>query len=456
MAELANQQQDKVLRIGVVKDGKVVHEKLIKPGQSVTIGESAKNTFVVSGATFGKRHTLFVAKGDTYGLQFTEKMDGRLSTREGIQSLVELREKGTASRKGDAWLLPLEHKSRGKVAVDDYTVLFQFVAAPPESARVVAGVHDFRPKLLEEDDPVFLGLLALFSGMAAVLMIYVYNTEPVEMVGLEDIPDRFVDLVIPASDTPVEEIKIEDPNAESTEVKKEEVKKEEVSKDTKERKPKTAEERAREEAARIQKKKDDLSKKSKLLAGLIGTTGSNNSGQTVEDVFGDKDAKIQSLEEALKGVSGSGIANEESMGLQGGADRSGRGDSSIGDLNRGGAGESNVGAGPATKLRSGNANLGTIDVSEGENVDKVRVALKKYQTQVKACYEVRLKENPNLSGRIAISVTVNSGQVRGVKFDENTTGDKDLETCVTGKVRTWRFDSSVTDEIYLPFALSPS
>ena len=40
----------KVLRIGIVKDGKVVHERLIKPGQNVTVGESPRNTFVIPGA----------------------------------------------------------------------------------------------------------------------------------------------------------------------------------------------------------------------------------------------------------------------------------------------------------------------------------------------------------------------------------------------------------------------
>jgi pSer/pThr/pTyr-binding forkhead associated (FHA) protein len=45
----------KVLRIGVVKDGKVVHERLIKPGQNVTVGESPRNTFVFPNASLPKK-----------------------------------------------------------------------------------------------------------------------------------------------------------------------------------------------------------------------------------------------------------------------------------------------------------------------------------------------------------------------------------------------------------------
>jgi hypothetical protein len=36
------QQMAKVLRIGVVQGGKVIHEQLIKPGEGVTVGESPK------------------------------------------------------------------------------------------------------------------------------------------------------------------------------------------------------------------------------------------------------------------------------------------------------------------------------------------------------------------------------------------------------------------------------
>ena len=44
---MASQTQPaKVLRIGIIQDGKIVRERLIKPGESVKVGESARNTFV--------------------------------------------------------------------------------------------------------------------------------------------------------------------------------------------------------------------------------------------------------------------------------------------------------------------------------------------------------------------------------------------------------------------------
>jgi len=50
MSESANPQQAqaKVLRIGIIQGDRIVSERLIKPGQSVTIGQDPKSTFVVA------------------------------------------------------------------------------------------------------------------------------------------------------------------------------------------------------------------------------------------------------------------------------------------------------------------------------------------------------------------------------------------------------------------------
>jgi hypothetical protein len=80
--------------------------------------------------------------------------------------------------------------------------------------------------------------------------------------------------------------------------------------------------------------------------------------------------------------------------------------------------------------------------------------VKKKKGQVQYCYELRLKENPNIGGRLAISVEIAGGRVTNVRIDNNQTGDKAIESCVIGKVRRWRFDAAVSESIYLPFALS--
>jgi outer membrane biosynthesis protein TonB len=440
----------KVLRIGVVKDGKVVHERLIKPGQNVTVGESPRNTFVFPNASLPKKYTLFQAKGGKYSLNITENMSGKLALDSGVTDIAKAGQSPEAVRKGDVAILPLGDGARGKVVIGDVTVLFQFVPAPPESARMV-NRQDFRPKLFDDDDPVFVGALSVFMAMAAVMLIYVWNTPPVEVTSLEELPDRFVEIIQPPDEKEkpdVEEVVLENPDA--TKVEKEEDKPEE--KKPEEKKPETAKEKEAAEAAQKAKKREDVMKKSKLLAALIGTRGDTKSDGTVEDLFADSDASIGSIQDALQSVDGIEVATSDNLGVKKGGSGS-REDAKIGDLAKVGGGSAEVGSGPATKV-VGKASLGAIDAGSSEHAGSIKSVVAKKKGQVQYCYELRLKENPNIGGRLAISVDISAGRVTNVRIDENATGDKAIEGCVKSKVRRWRFSTDVTESIFLPFALS--
>lgn len=461
MAARAKQAEPgKVLRIGIVQSGKVVNERLIRPGQNVSIGGGASNTFVFEAPSVASQHMLFQAKGSRYFLNFSDQMDGKIAHRQGIVSLSQLREQGEATRKGPHFVFPLEERNRGKIVVDDVTILFQFVNAPPESARMLTK-QDFRPKLLDEDDPVFLGFLALFSSIATVVMIWAVNQEPITSVSLEEIPDRFVEVVMPSE--PSEPVEIEQPiNEDLTgpEVATETAKptEEKPAEEPGEQKPKenlSPGEKAKQDAQRLQDKKEDLTRRSAVIA-MLGTRGENNNGSSVEDVFGEGDNSFQSLEEALSGVGGAEVATTENVAaVRGQTDGGGRGDAGIGGIESGGsgAGTAAVSAAPAAKIPTGNISTGSIDMADGEASSAIKKVVRAKAGQVKYCYDQRLKENPNISGRIAVDVSISGGRVTGVVISENTTGDKGLESCVTRKIRAWRFPAEVEDDIYLPFAL---
>ncbi|MFT5685630.1 MAG: outer membrane biosynthesis protein TonB, partial [Myxococcota bacterium] len=69
----------------------------------------------------------------------------------------------------------------------------------------------------------------------------------------------------------------------------------------------------------------------------------------------------------------------------------------------------------------------------------IKTVLRSKSGQVKYCYEQRLKENPNISGRIAVEVSIAAGRVTSAVIVENTTGDSALEPCVIRTIRSWRF-----------------
>ena len=221
-----------------------------------------------------------------------------------------------------------------------------------------------------------------------------------------------------------------------------------------EKKPESEAEKAAAAAADKAKKREDVMKKSKLLAALIGTRGDTNSDGTVEDLFADSDASIGNIQDALQNVDGVGIATSENLGVKKGGSGS-RSDAKIGDLAKSGGGSADVGSGPATKV-VGKASLGAVDAGSSEHAGSIKSVVAKKKGQVQYCYEQRLKENPNIGGRLAISVDITNGRVTKVMISENQTGDKAIESCVQGKVRRWRFNAEVTESIFLPFALSPS
>ena len=182
------------------------------------------------------------------------------------------------------------------------------------------------------------------------------------------------------------------------------------------------------------------------------TRGDTKSDGTVEDLFADSDASIGSIQDALQNVDGVGIATSENMGVKKGGSGT-RTDAKIGDLARSGGGSAEVGSGPATTV-VGKASLGAIDAGSSEAAGGITSVVNRKKGQVQYCYELRLKENPSIGGRLAISVDIAAGRVTGVRIEENSTGDKAIEGCVIGKVRRWRFPSDATESIYLPFALS--
>ena len=55
-----------------------------------------------------------------------------------------------------------------------------------------------------------------------------------------------------------------------------------------------------------------------------------------------------------------------------------------------------------------------------------------------------------------MDVDITAGRVTTVVVSENTTGDATLASCISKRIRGWRFPSEVTDSVYLPFALNAS
>lgn len=79
----------------------------------------------------------------------------------------------------------------------------------------------------------------------------------------------------------------------------------------------------------------------------------------------------------------------------------------------------------------------------------------KYSDDVDLCYALQLRDNPELTGRIEIAMTLSQGRVVSAAVESNTTRDEVLGTCVARKAKRWTFSAEHYGEMVQPFVFSP-
>ncbi len=419
----------KVLRIGVVQDGKIVQERLIRAGDPVTVGQGPRNTFVYAGTILGSAHTLFVPSGGSYALAVPEAVEGKISWKDGIRDLSDLRAKGEMQKRGDTWHLQLNENVRGKVSIGAITMLFQFVPAPPEPVRAVSAA-DFRPRMFNDDDPLFLGLLGVFNFIAVAFNLWVYLSPVPEDNALDHV-DAALDLLVERKVekiTIVEQTKLDQTKAETKTETKADTKKDDSSEKPEAKPEPTAE---------------SVAKKSVLLQ-MLGTTGAANSDQVANDLLGDAQAQKGSLDAALDGVGKVEAASADNLGLRSGG-QGGKGDAAVGITDATG-GNAGTGDGATVAVKKPKVDLsgeGDVSAEEGDAGGVAKV-VRANRGRIETCVQVSLRQNPDLNGRVSATWVIQGGKVSNVSVVKNTTGDPALGECIVKAVRGFRFDAGLT------------
>jgi hypothetical protein len=124
----------RLLRIGWVRGGRLVEERLSKPRTDVTVGSAATCTFVLDAPGAPKNFCLIEARGDHHVLRLSRGMQGRLVLPSGVVDVTTLAARGEVAP-GGVHEIRLDRDFRGKVTIGDSTFLLQLVAAPPETPR---------------------------------------------------------------------------------------------------------------------------------------------------------------------------------------------------------------------------------------------------------------------------------------------------------------------------------
>jgi outer membrane biosynthesis protein TonB len=455
---MVDMQNEQILRIGVIRAGKIIEEKLIRKRTTVTVGTGPRNTLVLPTTDAPKSYPLFECKGNEYYLSFTDNMTGRISVGDKAADLQSIKGQNLVRKTGSNYHLKLSDASRGRVSIGEFILLFQFVKLPPEPARpqlpqIVKGYW-----VRNIDWPYTTSFGTTFVCML-VIWIWAANVPLPKEPTIEDIPDRFAKMIMPDKEMskPEEDGDGAGKQADEPKKKKKEKKVEETAGDGegegKEAKAATAAVRR----ANMEKKVSGRG-----LLKVLGTKGPGGiaRGGAVADVFGD--GSIDGTGEgSFSGIGGLDVATAAGQTGQRGVDGAGS-TAEIGDMGtRGVVG----GAGAGTKHKSEarvvarvtSAALQEFDSDSRSQQDIVK-AIRRRIGGIKHCYEKRLKRDPDLKGKIVVRFVIHSGgKVVEVEIVENTTGDSELGACIASRVKAIRFPATEGSEtsVTYPFILAP-
>jgi TonB family protein len=456
----------KVLRIGVIQSGKIIEERIIRKRETVTVGSSERNHFVLNAGGIPPRFELFQLVGNDYILNFSEAMAGRVGLPAGVQTLEQLRSTGAARNAGSHWQVKLNDNARGKVVIGDVTLLFQFVTSPPVQPRPQLPAAA-RGGFAKSIDWMFTAFV-MFSFMAHFgFVVYLENSDWPVAQGIGVIPPEYIALV--TTTTPPEEP--EEPPTTTDEGEKE------AEPDKPAPKPEKAPDKppdegkaagpdhAAEEAANAEKAaaiaNEAASAAEALLLGALGA----DSGGALQDVLAGG-AVTGNAEEVLSQAAGVGVASNSAGGILRPRAGGGTGDrvGGLGSLGATGAGGKEVSGGGALTER---APAGRINVEGGDDVGGsgefdsklVTAEVKKRLRAIQICYEQQLRRNPALQGKVVVEFTIEqSGTVSKANATANTTNDPAVAACVVDAVKRFRFNpgpegGSVTYSY--PFVFAP-
>ncbi|HMV65736.1 MAG TPA: AgmX/PglI C-terminal domain-containing protein [Myxococcota bacterium] len=431
--------QSKVLKIGVVVDDNLVEERVVAGQQSVSVGRTPAATFQLAALPpvaddESPDVVLFLWRDNRYHLRFLPTMKGQFTLQGEKQSTTKLAKVAETPRDGDWFIVALDEDDKGFVNVGPAKVLFRFVEAPVLAAPAPVEIPmDFRPRLLQDDDPVFLGMLGLISSLALVFALWVANTEPRKLTLADlgdDLRNRQRQIAKIIQEAPKETVK----EAEKAEAKKEdkvEAKKEEVAK-AKVEQPRRADSKVSDETLQSVRQTSALFQavQSRLLAGR----GDASRGTVL---LGQGQSDLNDLSGMIQGVKSVGVTNDGSM-LRPGTTGGGTGDRTIGELSGGADGGGHIDVGPGPKIAKPDVATGDASFDGGEVTDVKRV-VKNNRGMLLACHENALKTNPKVAGRVTVEWMITGGKAIDVFVVENTTDDKGLEACVVSKLKRWSF-----------------
>jgi TonB family protein len=414
-----------------------VGEFFLAPGtkRAFTVGSAAGVDFIMGDAKLGAP-TFDVVRtdGQTFTVRFTGKMKGELTRKGETKDLKEVIESGKASHEGDAYTLSLDAEDFLWVDLGGVTLELVFQPVPK---RVVV-------PLGESLDYTALNIFLVMFFAATAFVITAMNRPGAD--------DEYAD-ELSADNARIAKLIIKPPEVQKNKFL------ERLNQQKEAKKSGEMAAKSRGDEGQMGKKdapktnnrtapKGDPNKKDEARALTAKIFGGGKGG--ISTVFG-KSGLGGDLKSAMGNMFGAKAGDSGGfggLGLRGsGGGGGGTGDSigigGIGTKGRGGGtGTYGSGVGVLGGKQSVDVGITSSDPEVMGSLDKelIRKVIQMNRGQIRYCYESLLNRFPKLGGKVSVKFVITAtGSVASSSVAQSTAGNAELETCVAGRVRTWKF-----------------
>lgn len=429
----------RVLRVALVREGRIVDERVVARHGSVTIGPTERSTFVVDTRAIPPGFRLFEPTPSGVVLRWLDGMEGRVVHDGAVRDLAALAPRALRTRVGgrDVLELTLDDDARGKIVVGETALLFQRVAAAPTPSKpqLPTSVRDGTGL---DWTTTIVAAFSFLLHFGLVGSIYSDWMDP-----LLDDDARTAQLVdslraLPAPppvETALEIVSEATPTSPHNAADVPKAARGTASSTKGERGSAAA---GDAKAAALSKQLDSLNVE--MLSALAAT------GSSTDRLLASSDMPTGMLDDAAaadRAVAPNGVAGL-SMGRGGpGVVRPGavgRGDlTAIGDVGRGDAPVSVGSAQAPHGPRGGQASIGSEGLVGG-NVANATAVVARMQAGFRRCYNRELPNAPDMKGSVRITAKIGpNGEVAGASASGGGGLTPGLISCVTARVASAQF-----------------
>lgn len=429
------------LRVGIVQGPRIVEERVVRAAETVTIGARAGCMFVLPPDVLARPWRLFEHRRGRFVLRLGPGMSARVAAAGQITAF----EPPEASEGPRA--IVLADGARGKVMLADTTILFQLVRPPAAQPRPQLPVS-VRRRVLGDLDGVFAAFLAASFLLHLVMVVYLRHVDWPRRPALDELPDRFVQMVRRPRPAPVGPRPVATPSSKP------------AAKPLAAARPKATtppaaakpQQSAEDRHAALQKQVQNMG-----MLRLLTTVGE---GKSLTDDLLNRGAPDQAVDEAFKHLGGVAVATSDDLNnLRRATAGSGK-IATPADL-RGGARIADAARAAPVGEREVKTSL-QVDppVIEEGHADAAAIAreMRSRRKAVSACYERALKQQPTLAGKLVVRFSLAAaGTVTAVELDEDTLGAPEVFACIRATALRWRFPplAEGTAVLSFPFVFQP-